>query len=724
MLVVAAAAGAEDGSIAGRVHEKGSPDPVMEATAQLIDATGYAESDEGGRFLLPAPAGAQAVIIRAPGFAPLIKAVQVPPGGTVSFDAALERREVKADEVVVRGRREAPEASVSRVTRDEIRRIPGSAGDALRAVQNLPGVAMVNDFLGQMAVRGGGPQDNLYLIDHVPWPVPFHFGGIVSTVNSGLLDEVDLYAAAFGPKWGNAQDAVLDARTRAGARDRLHARADVNMIMSEALLEGPAGPWESSWTLGARRSYLDLLFGRLFAGTVTAFPRFQDAGGSLDARPTAHDRVHAIALATDDTLGLLLTPEDTGNTTFTGSFHYRNTYATGGGSWINTAHPALRSVVTPYAFDYVYDAAFGGLFGIKWRTRAQGVKADLAWKAGETGPAAHTLEFGGAAEREEDTLYAFFNLPGEGRRGGQGPFSTTITGVGVAGAAYLQDRIALGRAWTLAAGARWDTSQFSRVPTVTPRASLEWRVDAVTTARAAASVHSQFPKGWQVHEDFGNPGLTASFADHGVVGLERRLGRGVTGRVEAYAKRYRNQILDTDDARRYANEMTGDARGVELLLRRSGGDRFFGWASYAWSRSRRRDAPGRPRHLYEYDQPHVATLIGSWASSPVTRIGAKLRWNSGPLVTPITGRYQDADGDWHGLAGDPYSVRLDDYVRLDLRAERAFRFARWKVNLYGELINALNRSNPAGLEYSENNAETREVDNLPRIPYFGVEAVF
>ncbi|MEK7765247.1 MAG: TonB-dependent receptor, partial [bacterium] len=360
-----------------------------------------------------------------------------------------------------------------------------------------------------------------------------------------------------------------------------------NMVTSEGLLEGPVGLGDASWTFGARRSYFDLIFGRLFADTVTLFPRFWDLGGSVDAGLSAHDRVRVIGLATDDRLGLLIRPGRTSNTEFAGDIHYRNTYQTGGATWTNTRLPGLRFVTTPYAYNYLYDAGFGGFLGIKWETQVQGVKEDVAWEAGTLGPTAHTLELGGAVELEHDTSYVFANVPAEGRRVGIN-FTSTVSGRGFNTGGYVQDRVTLGRNLTIAAGGRHDRSEFTKQGTWTPRASLEWRADPATTVRAAAGTYSQFPKGWQVNKDFGNPNLKPSFADHAVAGIERRLARGLFARVEAYTKRYRDQIADGDDMTRFTNDMSGDARGVEVLLKENLGERFFGWISYARSRSRRR----------------------------------------------------------------------------------------------------------------------------------------
>ena len=162
--------------------------------------------------------------------------------------------------------------------------------------------------------RAAGPNDNLYLLDGIPWPFPFHFGGILSTVYSDLLSSVDLNTAGFGAQWGDIMGCVLDARTRPGAKDRFHGQADISMLTAQGLLEGPLGLGDASIAVYGRRSYIDLLLGKMFASQgLTALPYFWDMGGSIDFTAGRDNHFKGIALANDDLLKTTGSV-DTGNT--------------------------------------------------------------------------------------------------------------------------------------------------------------------------------------------------------------------------------------------------------------------------------------------------------------------------------------------------------------------------------------------------------------------------
>jgi len=718
---------AECFTVSGRIHEQGTPYPVAGAIVRAVGSTIYVEADGEGRYRIEVPEGTQGVTISAAGFQLVDRGWSVQPGQDVRLDYALTRIEVRADEVVVRGRRAAAQVGQTEITREEIKNTPGTAGDALRAVQNLPGVIMPSEFLGQMAVRGGGPNDNLYLIDGIPWPVPFHFGGIMSTVNSELLKDVNLYAAGFDSRWGDSHGAVLDAHTRPGDKERFQGSADVNLVVSEGLVEGPLGLGDSSWSIGGRRSYFDLLFGKMFSDTFNAFPRFWDLGGSIDASLSPQDRVRGLALATDDLVGLKISEEMSRDSRFTGNFRMHNTYQTGGLGWTTTRLPGITSTLTPFAYSVMDDTAFGSLLSFKNRKQFTGVKEEASWEAGSFLGTTHLVGFGGDLVEVKDRFYFFLSDPVTGDR-----WETTVNGRGLNSGGYLQDRVGFADRGAITLGGRFDHSNRVNKNALLPRASAEWKADPLTTLRAAWGIYSQFPNGYQLNPDYGNPNLAPEKAQHSVLGVERQITRGTFGKVEVYHKWYRDLIVNANDtggrrregAWRLSNDGVGLARGVEVFLKQNVGEKFFGWLSYAYSTSKRRDFPGDKWALYEYDQPHVATLVGSYAFTPVWRLGAKVRYSSGSLITPVTGAYKDANDRWTPIHGPANSERLADYIRTDMRLEHGFLYSGWKLNLYFEVLNLFDRKNPADYQYNEDYSEKKVVNSMPRLYYLGLGAHF
>jgi len=174
---------------------------------------------------------------------------------------------------------------------------------------------------------------------------------------------------------------------------------------------------------------------------------------------------------------------------------------------------------------------------------------------------------------------------------------------------------------------------------------------------------------------------------------------------------------------------------VDVLLRQNLGSRFFGWIAYTWSKSERLN-PGGDWSLYEYDQTHIGNLVGFYRITPKWGFGAKLHYNSGPLYQTFQYRYQatsvsgtplvDSQGNpvYRGVFSDSFNQRLEDYLRLDLRTDYAFRFAGWSLNAYIEYLNVLGRNNPQGIQYDRDYSASHVVNNLPGFPYFGLQAEY
>ena len=221
---------------------------------------------------------------------------------------------------------------------------------------------------------------------------------------------------------------------------------------------------------------------------------------------------------------------------------------------------------------------------------------------------------------------------------------------------------------------------------------------------------------------WGNPRLASSRAWHGILGAEAERGPWAAS-VEAYVKRY-TDLVTPNPATIYANDGSGYARGIEVLVRRSFEERFAGWLGYAWAASRRRDMPGGALRRSDYDLPHAVTAVGRARISPALTASARWRWSTGLPYTPVTGQTIDAAGAAVPVFGAVNSRRLPAYHRMDLRAEYRVRFDTWTLVPYLELLNAYDRGNLASVVWSSNFSGERRIRQLPRTLFFGLGATF
>ncbi|HEX2675271.1 MAG TPA: TonB family protein, partial [Polyangiales bacterium] len=154
-----------------------------------------------------------------------------------------------------------PPREVTRRTieKEALTRIPGTRGDALRTIELMPGVARPPLGAGFLIVRGSAPYDTQVMLEGVPVPLLYHFGGLTSFINSRLLESVDFYPGNFSVRYGRRRGGIIEANLADPATDRLHLVADTSFIDGSVLVQGPIS---EDWGFAAavRRSWIDLVF--------------------------------------------------------------------------------------------------------------------------------------------------------------------------------------------------------------------------------------------------------------------------------------------------------------------------------------------------------------------------------------------------------------------------------------------------------------------------------
>ena len=119
-------------------------------------------------------------------------------------------------ELIVDAAREQPGETRRSITPAEVRNMPGVSNDALKSVQNLPGVARAPFGAGMLVVRGAAPGDTRVLLDGQEIPQLYHFGGLRSVFPTEALSRIDFLPGGFGVRYGRAIGGVVDVETRGG----------------------------------------------------------------------------------------------------------------------------------------------------------------------------------------------------------------------------------------------------------------------------------------------------------------------------------------------------------------------------------------------------------------------------------------------------------------------------------------------------------------------------
>jgi len=145
-----------------------------------------------------------------------------------------------------------------------------------------------------------------------------------------------------------------------------------------------------------------------------------------------------------------------------------------------------------------------------------------------------------------------------------------------------------------------------------------------------------------------------------------------------------------------------------VLLRHRPGSRFFGWLSYTLMRSERRDAPSEPWRLFQFDQTHILTLVGSLRLGRGWEVGVRFRYVTGDPYTARIGSTFNADSNrFQPVLGPVNGARLPAFNQLDVRVDKTWTLRHGiTLDLYLDVQNIYNQANVEGISYSYDSRQT------------------
>lgn len=715
--------------------------------------------------------GKYEVTVELGGFDPLVVEEEIVAGERTDVKYRLSTKaEGGVIDVQVRGAKPPREVTKRTVTAREISRIPGTNGDAIRSIQNLPGVARPPAILGLLIVRGSAPQDTQTFIDGTPVPLIYHFGGLSSVVPTEVLDKIDFYPGNFSAQYGRVMGGIVDVGIRSPRDDgKLHGLAQIDLIDARLLLEKSfkIGNYPLKLMAAGRRSYFDAWLGPVLSsagGGVTQAPVYYDYQLIAETNPTPSSSFRASFFGSDDALELLLSdpapgePGISGNAGFHTGFQrvqlkYENQYS----------QDDSLSTVVAYGHDQL-DFSVGPLF---FNLDVDTITGRLEY----THRFSDSIRFNTGFDVYRGFYNVAFRLP-QGPAPGQPPnqpFSTqqfrTLSQDGEAfyPSAYVEMEVTPMKSLKLIPGLRLDYYSINDSVDVSPRFAGRFDVHPGfprTTVKGGVGLFTQPPAFQEITPPLGDPSLVSNRAMHYSLGAEQELTKQVEVSVEGFYKQLdglvRTGIGATTDVRTYTNTGSGTVFGAETLLKYKADDRFFGWLAYTLSRSARVDGPGQAERLASFDQTHILTMLGSYKLGWGIEFGARFRVVSGNLATPTvcnSANNQTRLGVTPPTAGSPptytqvpvcdptrinsllhapsgaytqipfgsaASERLPLFHQLDLRLDKRWQFKAWQLSAYLDVQNVYNNSNTEGIQYNFNYTSRQFVSGLPILPSFGL----
>lgn len=723
LAATATAALASTGALFGRVQDAKTGRAMAGCKVRILPADTVVVTDSLGRFNLSglAVGNYRAIFIKA-GYESVENSnIQVGSGmeeellarlPPASLDSALELADLRA-----RARKEPRSlgndpAGTMRFGRNDVLRAPGALQDVSMFAQSLPGVSRADDQSTDLVVRGGGPDENAFLIDGIPIFNINHFennnksGGGIGNINTYFLDDVEFHTGAFSARFPDRLSSVMDISFKRGNPSRTSGMATADIAGVGGLLEGPIPASGGRGTYGAtmRMSALTLLdrLGIIDWGTI---PRYGNG----------HLKVNCLAGGWDMTFNLLggadgyevrlpearltgLTPEDSARyradrieTLYTDNVFagLRGTRSLGDGRL--SLYAAGNTRRYEYEDGYEYSLAQGGPGAWSRASSRRGEESGGAralWGADYDrflGPR-WTLRFGLLHEYDspEKTVTGMFLASREGGEDTSRATAVTRSSSYYTLGGYSEAGWKSGP-WDLAGGLRIHYDEYTGRAQAGPRASIKRRLGD-HTLKAAFGVHTQS----QAAARFGNalpPGNgKLPYNLQSVLGWDANLPLGISTRIEAFDKqtfrllRFRPDGIPRDTGRT-------SSRGFDLYLRKSLRSKAWGSASYTFSWNQE-DRNGEWVNN-AYSVPHTFTGAIGYDLGQRFSASVRLGLGSGSPYTPLDS----------GAVAAPIDPRLrfsrftDSYFRLDTRVEYRHGFRAATLGVFMEISNLTDNEN-------------------------------
>ncbi len=642
---------------------------------------------------------------------------------------------------------------------EQLKKLPVILGevDPLKTITLLPGIKSGGEASSGIYVRGGGPDQNLVLLDGIPVYNPNHLFGFFSIFNGDAVKNVEVIKGGIPVEYGGRLSSVITIDTRDGNKDSLKGIGGLGLISSRLSLEGPLIKGRSSFIVSGRRTYIDQL-------AKAAAPKkvggngyyFYDINAKVGYTLNKNNQLQFTFYTGTDKFAY--------DKPFDGRSRMFNTFwgnTLAGFTWKQQISSKLQQQTTAVYDKFALDSRLGfNTISFIFTSGLEDRQLKSDWQL--AGNNWLKIKWGAQYSWHQFT-------PGAGNvTSGVQEFKSKVTSqFAQEAAAYFSTDINITTKLNIISGIRYSyfnqTGPTTRVlygsdgiPTGTtevflkgqsiaqyhypePRISLLYKLPGnssikVSYTRTIQYLHlattssATFPSDlWIPSSKLVKPAIAEQYAGGYFKNFENN---GYECSAEAYFKTMNHQIEFKPGAQLLLNQNlegemifgSGKAYGIELFFQKKRG-KLTGWIGYTLSRTERtfdKLNSGKP-YIYRYDRVHDLSIVANYTLSKKWEASAVFVYGTGNALTFPTGRYTYNLGYDNGEGAVIFTninqynkindYRLPAYHRLDIsftytpKPGRKKRFkSSWNFGIY----NVYNRYNPYFI-YLDANEDTRTI---------------
>ena len=681
-------------------------------------------------------------------------------GRDVSMRVRLEASQM----IIVEDEKQTSAITRHVITAEELKMVPGTFGDPVRALQSLPGVARPNVAEGTIVVRGAEGINTGFYVDGMPVPYMFHSLVGRSIIIPNFIDDIEFFPGGMPSNYGEVTQAVVNVRTDTepveGTKitlrvDFLDGGISLEQRLTDKMVLRMAGrySWVGGLISGASK-IISIRNGGNAEEAAYIAPQYWDSFADLRYQMTPVDEISLLFLQSRDILNfhegrtdddgdgepdpLVWEDQDLSydpthwidnrfirarlQWTHDAPLHKSTTWIASGTEeqqnllgawWLSRQGPYRGRVGGPSIIARRTD---------RWVMNSWGEGSGIESGAQFTSRWFEAEDFQDIFSDNQDERYQEISTTDQ-----QKIFSTWVEpqwqtdtfyiGSGIRGAFYSWD----------------DNTRFEPEP----RLSLRYNLPEEWIIKGAVGRYTQLPPLERYAQGIGNTDLDIMKAWQASIGTEGEIGNGIkvdssffggwmTDLVvrDLEVDSYNNDDVVIAELQPYYLGVQGLAYGWEGFFRLRPNQRnWWGWVSLTLAKSMRLDEAGR---LFpsDYDQPIGVTVVGAYDLGFGWEASARVQYTSGQPFTPLYGVYVPNDEYFTSTRGDLNSDRYPYFFRIDTRVQKELvrKWVDW--TFYLDVFNLTSRQNPFIATYTYDYSELVDIASLPIIPTIGFEATY
>ena len=732
--------------ISGYVKDFSNGESLIGATVRILGTPKAVQTNTYGYFSISTTNVNDSIVVSYVGYQSAYLAAIFSSNKKLNIE--LKPFSISTNEIVIKGEKSnkqitSTNMSIVEIDAEKLKSLPVILGeqDVLKAITLLPGIKSGGEAGTGFYVRGGGPDQNLILMDEAVVYNPSHLFGFLSVFNADAVKNIEIIKGGMPANYGGRLSSILNVSMREGNNKKFQSSGGVGLIASRFTVEGPLKKGKSSFLLSGRRTYIDVLAKPFIPSSISGTGYyFYDLNVKTNIQLDEKNKLFFSGYFGRDILNF----KSPRNKDVFFNFGWGNSTATLRWNHLFNQKLFLNTSLIYNRYDLFNDFTFGNNgFNVRSGVEDINLKMDFNYYTNNK----HAFKFG--------YNYTFHQFqPGilTGSIGTTSLNQQVNTQYAHEFATFITDEWKLSQRFSMNLGLRAvafdlvgpytknlydnDTGLPSNqsiqyktgesiafYPVLEPRASATYLLNESNSLKAsftqtyqflhlATTSGAQFPVDlWVPSSEKVKPQLAYQYA----LGYYRNfLNDELEASIETYYKPMYNQIEFKPGAQLFfnqnlENEMifgNGLSYGLEFLLRKPSG-RLNGWIGYTWSRSTRQfDQLNQGQsYFYRYDRTHDMSITMSYQINKKWTANFVFVFGTGNAVTLPSGRYAYRFG-YNQTENKPEFVFVDVYDKINSyrlpayhRADISFTYIRkktekWESSWNFSIYNLYNRANP------------------------------